>query len=68
MNEETQKRLTALETRREQIYVSVEKTRKYFLWIMWGTIIMFVVPLIGLAIVIPMFMTNYVGSLSGLGL
>jgi len=68
MNEETQKRLTALETRIEQIYVSVEKTRKYFLWIMWGTIIMFVVPLIGLAIVIPMFMTNYVGSLSGLGL
>lgn len=68
MDEATQKRLTALETRIEQIYISVEKTRKYFLWIMWGTIVMFVLPLIGLVIVIPIFISSYAGSFSNLGL
>ena len=26
----------------DKIYVSVEKTRKYYLWTMWGTVIVFV--------------------------
>jgi hypothetical protein len=49
----------------EKIYVSAEKTRKYFLWTMWGTVIVFVVPLIALAFVVPYFMNTYVSQLSG---
>ena len=52
----------------EKIYVSVEKTRKYYLWTMWGTVIVFVVPLIILAIVLPLFMNAYSGYLTGSGL
>lgn len=52
----------------EKIYVSVEKTRKYYLWTMWGTVIVFVVPLIALAFVIPYFMSTYSSYLTGSGL
>ena len=51
----------------EKIHVSVEKTRKYFLWTMWGTIILFVLPLIIAAFVIPSFINSYVGTLNGSG-
>ncbi|MGC9605729.1 MAG: hypothetical protein ABSF56_03180 [Minisyncoccia bacterium] len=52
----------------EKIYVSVEKTRKYYLWTVWGTVIIFVVPLIILAFVLPSFMNTYSSYLTGSGL
>ena len=52
----------------EAVYVSVEKTRKYFKWTMIITIALFVIPLIGLILVIPSFMTNYVGQIQSLSL
>lgn len=52
----------------DAIYKSVEKTRKYFLMIIWISILAVVLPLIGLAFVLPSFLTNYVGALNGLGL
>jgi hypothetical protein len=65
MNEEIKKQLDAQGARIEEIYKSVEKTRKYFVWIFWITIIAFVIPLIGLAFAIPSFMSGYVNTLSG---
>jgi len=50
----------------EQVYISVEKTRKYFLYSLIITILMFVLPLLGLIIVIPMFLNNYVGALNSI--
>ena len=50
----------------KQTYESVEKTRKYFLFTAIATMLMFVLPLIGLIIIIPMFLNNYVGSFEGL--
>lgn len=41
------------------IYKSVEKTRKYFLIIIWVSIIAFVLPLLGLLFAIPSFLGNY---------
>ena len=52
----------------EKIYVSVEKTRKYYLRTMWFTIIVFVLPLIILAFLIPTFLNNYSSYLTGAGL
>lgn len=66
MEQEFTQRLAALENKIDAIYVSAEKTRKYFLWTMWGTIIMFILPLIALGFVIPMFLSNYVDSMQGL--
>jgi uncharacterized protein YqhQ len=59
-------RFTELEEKIEKIYVSVEKTRKYFLWTLIASVVFFVLPLIGIAFVIPMFLTNYVAPLQNL--
>ena len=68
MEQEIIKKLAEQEEKINKIYVSVEKTRKYFLWTGIITVAVIVLPLIGLMFVLPSFMTNYVGSLQGLGL
>ncbi len=60
-------RLAALEEKIDKIYISVEKTRKYFLWTAIITIAMIVLPIIGLAFAVPAFLTNYVGGIQSLG-
>jgi len=50
----------------KQTYESVEKTRKYFLYTAMATVLMFILPLIGLIIIIPIFLDSYLGSLEGL--
>ena len=49
----------------DAIYISVEKTRKYFLTILWVTALSIIVPLVGLMVVIPSFLNTYVQSLNG---
>ncbi|HCJ45907.1 MAG: hypothetical protein GW815_00175 [Candidatus Moranbacteria bacterium] len=58
MDEELKAHLKAQDEKLESIYVSVEKTRKYFLWTMIGTIVMFVLPLVGLFFAIPFFLST----------
>jgi hypothetical protein len=65
MDIEIQKRLDDQAEMLAQIHKSVEKTRKYFLAVLWVTIIMFVLPLIGLAFAIPAFLNSY-GRLLGI--
>lgn len=48
----------------DQIYISVEKTRKYFVMIMWITVLGVVIPMIGLAFAIPNFLNIYNSELS----
>lgn len=43
----------------EAIYQSVEKTRKYFTWIFWITIVAVVLPILGLVFAIPNFISTY---------
>lgn len=52
-----------LEEKIDKIYVSVEKTRKYFMWTMIITLVVLVLPVIGLAIALPSFMSNYVDQI-----
>ena len=68
MDQELQKKIEGLEVKIDAVYKSVEKTRRYFLIITWITILGIVLPMIGLAFALPSFMTNYVGSLNGLGI
>lgn len=42
----------------EKIYTSVEKTRKYFLWMLIISIVVIILPLIGLAFIGPWFIGN----------
>jgi len=43
----------------DAIYESVEKTRKYFLMVMWISILMVALPFIGLLFIIPTFIQTY---------
>lgn len=64
-NEEITKELRDQRNLLEQIYISAEKTRKYFLWSMIGTIVVFVLPLIAVVMIMPYFMSTYSGLLDG---
>ena len=55
--------LETMSQRIEQIYVSVEKTRKYFLWTLIITIVTIVLPLIALIIIIPIVLRTYTSAL-----
>jgi len=50
----------------DAIYVSVEKTRKYFLWTMIISIATVVLPIIGLIIMIPWMLKIVSSAYSGL--
>jgi len=52
----------------EKIYISAEKTRKYFLWTLIVTLILFVLPLLVMAFVLPSLLSGYSELLSGAGL
>ena len=59
-------RLDALEKKIDAVYVSAEKTRKYFLAVLIVTVVTFVLPLIGLLFAIPQFISMYSSTLGGL--
>lgn len=66
MENEQSTKLAEMEKKINAIYVSVEKTRKYFLWTMIVTIALFVLPLVGLMFAIPAFISSYSGMTSGI--
>lgn len=66
MEPQLEARLAALEQKIDAVYVSAEKTRKYFLWTMITSVVLFVLPLIGVALIIPSFLSSYVGSIDSI--
>ncbi len=66
MDIETKQRLIEIEEKIDKIYKSVEKTRSYFKWTMIVTLVLFILPLIGLAFALPSFMTNYVDQIQSI--
>jgi tetrahydromethanopterin S-methyltransferase subunit G len=62
---EIRQRLDALEKKIDAVYVSAEKTRKYFLTVIIVSLVAFVLPLIGLLFAIPSFLSTY-GEIGGL--
>ena len=67
MENEILKKLEEQEIKIEEIYISVKKMRKYFLWTMIVSIAVIVLPVIGLIFVVPQFL-NTLNMASGLGL
>ena len=59
MEDDLRQRLDALEKKLDAIYVSTEKTRKYFLTAMIATLVAFILPLLGLIFAIPAFLSVY---------
>ncbi|MFA5997069.1 MAG: hypothetical protein WC791_01115 [Candidatus Paceibacterota bacterium] len=65
MEQEILNRLQAQEELLKNIYRSTETTRKYFMWTFYGTLVLFVAPLILLAFVIPSFLDS-LSTMSGI--
>ena len=68
MDEELNKKIEEQGLKIDAIYKSVEKTRKYFLIIIWVTILGVVLPIIGLVFALPSFLSNYTNSLDNFGI
>lgn len=68
MDQDLKTKLDEQSVKIDAIYKSVEKMRKYFLIMTWVTIIVIVLPIIGLVFAVPFFMNSYVDTLSGLGI
>lgn len=66
MDQQLIDKLNTLEAKIDATWQSAEKTRKYFLIIIWITVIAFVLPLIGLTFVLPSFLDSYLGSINSL--
>ncbi|MFA5994323.1 MAG: hypothetical protein WC823_05180 [Parcubacteria group bacterium] len=66
MEQEILKKLEEQDQKIEAIWRSVEKTRKYFLATIIATVVMTVVPMIGLAIAIPFFLDTFSQAYGGL--
>jgi len=59
MDEEIRKQLSEQAVKIEAIYRSVEKIRKYFLWTLIVSIVVIVLPLVGLLFAVPHFLSTY---------
>ena len=66
MNEEIKKRFDMQDELILKIYISAEKTRKYFMWTFILSIAFFVLPLIGVLLMMPRFLSIYTSGLGGL--
>lgn len=62
MDQQILDQLSAQDKKIDAIYVSVEKTRKYFLWTMITTVATVVLPLIGLVLIIPWFLKTMMSA------
>lgn len=54
------------QTKINQVYASVEKLRKYFLWTLIITVAAIILPLIGMLFAIPTIIGNYTAAFQGL--
>lgn len=63
MDQEIQQKFEQQDKKLDAIYKSVEKMRKYFLWTLIVSIAVIVLPLIGLAIMIPWILNTYTSAL-----
>lgn len=59
MEQEILNRLEKNEEKLEKIFVSVERMRRYFLWTLIVTVLMVLLPAVGLLFAIPKFMDTY---------
>ena len=62
MDPETKKDMDIIDAKLNAIYASVEKTRKYFLWTLISSAVFFILPLVGIALILPSLMSTLSSS------
>ena len=56
---ELQQKLAQQDAKLDAIFTSVEKTRRYFLAVLIVSLVVFILPLVGLVFALPAFLNNY---------
>jgi len=64
MENELLEKMKKHDAKLDAVLMSVEKTRKYFLWTFYATLALFVLPLVGLMFTIPVLLST-LGSAYG---
>ncbi len=59
-------KIDELQKKVDELVRSIKTIKKIFFWIIIVSVVMFIVPLIGLVFVIPQFISIYTGALNGL--
>lgn len=59
MDDELREHIQSLEKKIDDFQRSINALRKIFLWTLIVTVILFVLPLVGLLFAIPQFLSNY---------
>lgn len=62
MDQEILNRLQVQEELLQKVFISVEKTRKYFMWTLIISVAVVLLPLVGLVFVIPTFLSTIGGA------
>lgn len=65
MEQEILNRLQVQEDLLRKVYISTEKTRKYFMWTLIVSVAVILLPLVGLMLVIPTFLST-IGAAYGI--
>lgn len=60
-------KLEEISAKADRAYYAAESARKYLFWTGVITIALFVLPMIGLAFVLPQFIDSYTTTLNGIG-
>jgi len=66
MDQQILQKLEEQQKKIDQMYASLEKMRKYFLWTLIITIAVIVLPLIAMVFVVPSLMSSYSSALIGI--
>jgi uncharacterized membrane protein len=66
MDDKTQQQLSELELQISQIHASVKKTERYMKVTFWSTVILFVLPMVIAALIIPVVLSKYAAMYEGL--
>ena len=59
MDQEIKNTLAEQSAKIDALYISVEKTRKYFLITMWVTVLAIILPILGVLVIGPSFVNSY---------
>lgn len=63
MDQEILQKFQEQDKKLDAIFKSAEKTKKYFLWVLIISVAVIILPLIGIAILIPRIVELYTGAL-----
>lgn len=68
MNDEIKQLIEAQQKKIDEMYLMMDKIKKYMKWTLITTLVFFVLPLIAALLVIPFAINSYTSTLNGLGL